>query len=517
MVIEKNKLSVAELLNHAVQESPNKEVIYDLSRRLTYEELQQEVEQLSAGLGKLGIQKGDRVGVCLPNWNELAIIFFAAAKIGAIIVPFNPKYRSHEIEYILKNAEPKILFISSSFNENFGIDKARNLVDEIVSVRFEAEDARGYNELLVNDLDIKVPEIDVENDIFCFLYTSGTTGVPKGVMITHKSVVQSGNTIADTLRCTSEDVFIVPAPLFHIFGIACNLLAAISSQARMVLQEKYRPQDTLRLIEEEKVTIHQGVPAMFIMELEQPDFDKYDLSTLRTGMVGAAPCPPDKIKAIRERMGLNLCVSYGITETATLTATGYDDEEQKILDTVGKAVEGVELKIVDENREPLPPGEIGEIVVKSFGVMRGYYKLEEATREVLQDDWFYTGDLGSLDKEGYLTFVGRKKEMIIRGGYNIYPQEIEGILTRHPAILEAAVVGIPDETLGEIACAVLKLKDNSNMTEEDVINYLKEYVANYKLPSEVLFLNELPATASGKIQKVKLREQIINKKNKNSL
>ncbi len=458
--MERNKLAVSELLTFAAQENATKEAIYDLNRRITYGELEEEVNCLASRLIKLGVKKGERIGVCLPNWHEVAIIFFATAKIGAVLVPFNPKYRSHEVEYILKNSEPKVLFISSTFQENLSLETAFSLVKEIVAVRFEKENLLSYRQLLEGKAVFnEIIEIDVETDLFCILYTSGTTGIPKGVMIPHKCVVQSGNTIAKSLRCTENDVFIVPAPLFHIFGIACNLMAAISCRAKMVFQEKYKPKDTLRLIQEEKVTIHQGVPTMFIMELEQPDFSSYDLSTLRTGMVGAAPCPPDKIKAIREKMGLNLCVSFGITETGSVTITDYDDIEQNILETVGKAIDGVELKIVNENRETLPAGEIGEIAVKSFGVMKGYYKLEEATKEVLEDGWFYTGDLGSLDEEGYLRFVGRKKELIIRGGYNIYPQELEAILTKHHKVLEAAVIGIPDETFGEKVCAAIKLKD----------------------------------------------------------
>ncbi|GAE24565.1 long-chain-fatty-acid-CoA ligase [Halalkalibacter wakoensis JCM 9140] len=356
-----------------------------------------------------------------------------------------------------------------------------------------------------------MPEIDVDHDIFCILYTSGTTGVPKGVMLPHRSIVQSGNTIAASLRCTSEDVFIVPAPLFHIFGIACNVMAAVSSQAKLILQEKFQPQQTLQLIEEEKVTIHQGVPTMFVMELNVPNFDQYNLSSLRTGMVGAAPCPPDTIKAIREKMGLNLLISFGISETGTVTITDYDENEINYLETVGKAIDGVELKIVNEHHEELPIGAIGEIACKSFGTMKGYYEMEEQTKKVFDEDgWYYTGDLGSLDEKGYLRFAGRQKEMIIRGGYNIYPQEIEGVLSKHPKILECAVIGYPNEVLGELVCAVIKLKKDESCTPDEIKEYVKGLIATYKVPSEVIFVEEFPVTASGKIQKGKLKEKILN-------
>ncbi|WP_268870548.1 class I adenylate-forming enzyme family protein [Halalkalibacter wakoensis] len=387
-------------------------------------------------------------------------------------------------------------------------------VDKIISVRFEHKLTLSFDSLLLqneNDSNISLPEIDVDHDIFCILYTSGTTGVPKGVMLPHRSIVQSGNTIAASLRCTSEDVFIVPAPLFHIFGIACNVMAAVSSQAKLILQEKFQPQQTLQLIEEEKVTIHQGVPTMFVMELNVPNFDQYNLSSLRTGMVGAAPCPPDTIKAIREKMGLNLLISFGISETGTVTITDYDENEINYLETVGKAIDGVELKIVNEHHEELPIGAIGEIACKSFGTMKGYYEMEEQTKKVFDEDgWYYTGDLGSLDEKGYLRFAGRQKEMIIRGGYNIYPQEIEGVLSKHPKILECAVIGYPNEVLGELVCAVIKLKKDESCTPDEIKEYVKGLIATYKVPSEVIFVEEFPVTASGKIQKGKLKEKILN-------
>lgn len=505
-----NLLTVYGLLERAVSANEDKEAIYDLKRRVSYHEMKKAVDRFAVTLNNLGIKKMDRIAVSLPNWYETAVIFFAVAKIGAVIVPFNHKYRTHEVEYILKNSEPKVLIVTEEFDQNFGLKEAQAIVPSLISVRFTRDGLHSYEDQIAGD--VTEAEIDVNNDLFCILYTSGTTGVPKGVMITHRGVVQSANTLAGELRCTEKDVFVISAPLFHIFGMVCNLFCGVSAGARMVLQEKYHPRETLKLIEQEKVTIKIGVPTMFIKEIELEDFDSYDLSTLRTGIVGSAPIPPSKVKEIRDRMGIKLCQSYGITETVTVTMTLYDDDEQKITKTLGKPIPGVELKIVDENWLEIPSGETGEIALKSFGMMKGYYKMPEQTDDVLdREGWFYTGDLGVQDEEGYLHFVGRKKEMIIRGGYNIYPQEIESVLTKHPKIKVAAVVGIPDEVLGEVVCAFIQLKKGTEISEDEIKAYVKKQIANYKVPEKLMFIEDFPLTASGKIQKSRLLDQMDTK------
>ena len=507
---KEDQMTLYGLLKRTATQYGEKEAIYDLKNRVTYSDFLRDVDRIAAGLRAKGIKKGDRIAVALPNFYETAIIFFAVAKLGGVLVPFNPKYKKHEVNFILNNSEPKILFATEHFEENIGFKEVLYLVPEAITVKSKLEGLPSYDELLVNhENEADEAEIDTNNDINCILYTSGTTGVPKGVMITHRSVVQSANTIKRQLFCTDQDVFVIAAPFFHIFGMAINLYCAISSGARMVLQEKFHPQQMLELIQQEKVTIKQGVPTMFIKVLETENFDQYDLSSLRAGIVGASAISPGKMKEIRERLGINLCQSYGITETVSVTMTPYDDEEKNICETVGKPIPGVQIKVVDDQREVVPNGVVGEIAIKSFGMMKGYYKLPEQTAHVLDDEgWFYTGDLGKLNEQGYLTFVGRKKEMIIRGGFNIYPQEIEGVLMKHPNIAEAAVVGLPDETLGEIVCAVIRLKDGRTSTEEELKDYLKEQLAIYKLPGKVIFTKNFPVTASGKIQKLKLRDQL---------
>ena len=506
-----NQMTVYGLLKRTAENYGEKEAIYDLKNRFSYLNLKKDVDNLASCLKEKGVKKGERIAVALPNWYETAVIFFAVAKLGAILVPFNPKYKKFEVEFILKNSEPKILFASEEFEKSIGFKEAHILVPEIITVKCKLDGFLSYEDLLINNVPVAEEEIDTKNDIFCILYTSGTTGIPKGVMITHRSVVQSANTMKNGLKCTEKDVFVIAAPFFHIFGMAINLFCAITSGARMVLQEKYHPEQLLQLIEKEKITIKQGVPTMFIKVLEVENFDQYDISSLRAGIVGASSISAEKMKEIRDRMNINLCQSYGVTETVSVTLTPYDADESKICETVGKAIPGVELKIVNDQRKALPNGAVGEIAIKGFGTMKGYYKLPDQTAEVLDEDgWFFTGDLGSLNEEGYLTIVGRKKELIIRGGFNIYPQEIEGILMRHKKIAEAAVVGLPDEKLGEIVCAVIRLKEGLNSTEEEIKDFLKENLALYKLPSKVIFTNDFPVTASGKIQKLKLRNQLVS-------
>jgi fatty-acyl-CoA synthase/long-chain acyl-CoA synthetase len=511
--MEKNKslLSVYGILKQTCEKYGNKEVIYDENERITYNQMKNDVDLFAGALTNKGIVKGDRVAAALPNWYETVVIFFAVAKIGAVLVPFNPKYKFHEVEYILNNSEPKLLIATEEFEKNVTFKKVLALVPEAITLRFSLTGFQRYEELIQEGSHSEEIPIDSADDLYCLLYTSGTTGMPKGVMLSHQSLIHSAVTIGGEIHGTNEDVFILSAPVFHIFGMGINLFCAVSLGARIVLLEKFQPRQVLHLIQQEKVTIHSGVPTMFIKELEVDDFQSYDLSSLRTGIVGAAPIPANKVKEIRDRLGFNLLQSYGISETSSVTLTPYDDHEQFILETVGRAIPGVEMQIVDENRRPLQPGEIGEIAIKSISSMKGYYKMPEQTAAVLDSaGWYYTGDLGTLDSGGYLRFVGRKKEIIIRGGLNIYPQELEALLTKHPKVMDVAIVGIPDEVFGEIACAVVQLKDGSESTEEEIIEYLKRQIANYKLPNKVFFTKEFPVTPSGKIQKMRLREQIVS-------
>ena len=516
MAKDRNYYTVYGVIEYAAKVYGEKEALFDLKTRFTFSQIKSDADRFAAALTRRGFKRGDRLAVSLPNWYETVVIFFAAAKIGATLVPFNPKYKSHEVNHILRNSEPRAAIVSEEFERNIGIKEALFTVPEIITVRFNWGGLTSYQDLMREEPTETVEsEIDVNNDIFCILYTSGTTGVPKGVMIPHRSVVQSANVMGKELFWSENDVLILPSPLFHIFGMAVNLFCAVFAGTRIVLLEKFTPQEILHLIEQEKITILNGVPTMFIKLLEANDFASYDLSSLRTGVVGASPIPASKVQEIRDRLGINLCQSFGITETVSVTLTPYSDNEKNITETLGKPLPGVELSIVDDNRQALPAGEKGEIAIKSFGTMKGYYKLPEQTAAVIDHEgWYYTGDLGTLDDQGYLKFIGRKKELIIRGGFNIYPQEIEAVLAKNPKVVDSAVIGIPDETLGEIVCAVVQLKSGELSSEEEIKAYLKEQIAIYKAPGKVIFTDKFPVTASGKIMKLKLREEIGNKVSK---
>lgn len=513
MTIRGDRLSVFHILENTAQNNPEQVAIYDFTRSLTYGELLADVHTLASALTALGIQEGDRVAVSLPNWHEAVTLYFAIARIGAILVPFNPKYRAYEVGHILWNSGAKLAFVCEEF-EQVDIDDIHAMVAQLVTVRYAKEGYSTLEELIQHARETALPTAPVTvNELYCILYTSGTTGMPKGVSITHRSVVQSGMELAETLRCTSEDIFLVVSPIFHVFGMACNLMSAVYCQAKMVLLDKYKAKDVLRLIEQEKVTIHHAVPSMLNLELKELETTVYDLSSLRAGMTGAATCPPEIVKEVREKMGMQFFISYGTTETGTVTLTEYDEEESNLLETVGKAVKGAEMKIVNDHRETLSYGQVGEIACKSFGVMQGYYKMPTQTEEVLdQEGWYYTGDLGTMDENGYVRIFGRKKDLIIRGGFNIYPQEIEGLLRNYPKVLESAVIGLSDTVMGEIVCAAIKLRPDVQASKEEIVDYLKVYVASYKLPSEIVFVQELPITGSGKILKSKLRADIMKKR-----
>jgi fatty-acyl-CoA synthase len=518
MYKELRKLSVSQLIESVNKNDPTHEVLFDRNWRMTYQELWEESVALAASLQKLGINKGDKIAVCLPNWNEFVVIYCAIAHLGAVIIPFNTRYRIDEVEYILRNSEAKLAFFTKEFSgvnhyEQFitAKDKVKSL-ETLITVRCSIKGLHSYHELLDKGRvsSFTPVEINPEEDVFTILYTSGSTGAPKGAMLTHANVVKTATISAEQMKCTAEDVFLVAVPVFHVFGMVPSILSAIAVGARMVLMDIYNRKDALKVMESERVTVKNGVPTMFILELNAPDFSNYDLSSLRTGIIAAAPCPVEVVKQIRSKMGCEIMVAYGLSETSpNLTMTSFEDDDIVRAETVGKALPGAEVKIVDDQKNEVSVGEVGEIACRSFGVMKGYYNMPEKTAEALDEQgWFYTGDLGTLDEHGYLRIVGRKKEMIIRGGYNIYPIEIEDVLYSHQDVLEAAIVGLPDTVLGEISCACIKLKPNAVADQDSLLEFIKQKVANYKAPDKLIIMEDLPMTASGKIRKASLQEQL---------
>ncbi|MFB9988206.1 class I adenylate-forming enzyme family protein [Bacillus benzoevorans] len=514
-------MNIHEVLERAYQMNPEKEVLFDGYTRVTYRQLYDEVYVMASGLAQKGIQKGDRVMVCLPNWNEFVSIYFALASLGAILVPCNTRYRSEELLYILENAKAKAVFVTEGFGhvEFFQYylksDGNQSSLEHIFTVRFNKEGYPSFQDLLKIGEKVPCPKIAINpvEDVFSILYTSGTTGRPKGAMLTHQNFIYSAEASNEKLMCTADDVFLIAVPVFHVFGMAPGIMSAIAVGAKIVFMENYKAIHALEIIEQEKISVHHGVPTMFILELNHPKFTEFDLSSLRTGIIAAAPCPEEIVRRIRNVMGCDIMVFYGLTEsTASITATSFADEDYIRSITVGRVLPGSEVKVVDMHRRIVPAGEVGELALRGPGITKGYYQNLEQTREAIdQEGWFYTGDLVSIDEKGYIQIIGRKKEMIIRGGYNIYPREMEEIYYKHPSILEIAIVGLPDTVLGEISCAVIKLKPGHLEDEESMKAFIKDKVADYKIPDRVVFLDRLPMTASGKIQKA-LLEGVLKEK-----
>lgn len=513
-----DKRSVYHLLKNACEKYPEKEAVFDGVHRISYQQLKLESQLIASALSEKGFKKGDRVMVSLPNWYEFVVIYFALAQLGVIAVPCNTRYRQEELIYILENSRSKAMFIGKGFSflETFKefVNSGDSSLEGIFTVRFKDGELLSYTDLIEKGHQKEIAQATIvpEEDVFTILYTSGTTGKPKGAMLTHENVVFSSKLTIDALKCTDQDVFLLPVPVFHVFGLVPGILSAVGVGSKIVFIEEYKAVAVLKLIEQEKVTVHYGVPTMFILELNHSDFKKYDLSSLRTGIIAAAPCPEEVVRRIRTEMGCDIQVSYGMTETAApVTFTSFDDDDYLKSVTVGKFLPEIEGKIVDAQRQPVPTGEIGEIAVRGKVVMKGYYNMPEHTKAAFDNEgWFYTGDSGTMDENGYIRIVGRKKDMIIRGGYNIYPREVEEFYYKHPSVLEVAIIGLPDTVLGEISCAVIKLKPGYSEDEESMKEFIKDKVADFKVPDRIVFVEQFPMTASGKIIKQELKNVIEN-------
>ncbi len=519
--VKTNELTTIQLLQLARERFSEKEAVYDGSRRLNYRELDKESTAIATELKKLGIEKGDHIAVSLPNWHEFIVAIFAIAKVGAVVVPFNTRYQNFETEYILNNSKAKAAFFTTELDgtnqwDTFhNVYKQGNYLQHLITVRSESSEGISYDNLLKSGLNSKenknsLPEVNPE-DVAIIMYTSGTTGNPKGAMLTHKNITFNATRSGEMLECTSDDVFLIQVPMFHIFGMSPGVICAVSFGAKIVLTQKFKAEDALQIVEQEKITVHHGVPTMFILELNHPNLEKYDLTSLRTGIIAAAPVPSEVIGKIRDKMHCEVLTSFGMTETSpSLTFCKFDDDDITKAETVGRAMPGVELKLIDpETGIEVKTGEVGEITAKSPGVMKGYFEMPEKTKEVLTDDgWYRTGDLGTMDEKGNVRIVGRKKDLIIRGGYNIYPREIEEHFYKLDDVLEVSIVGLPDTVLGEVSCAAVTVKENSKLTKEDLKTFIKDKVADFKVPDIITIVSALPMTASGKISKVLLQKEL---------
>ena len=506
-------LSIWQVLERRAAEHGEREAFACGDRRLTYAELRRHALALAGGLRAHGIAAGDTVAAILPNGAEFVISYFACACLGAIYVPLNTRYRQHELEFMLDDSAARTLISVASFADFDYLAMIESLrpklplLERVIVAGGAGDDS--FDALLAAPGDAAPAPIAPADDVFTILYTSGTTGAPKGAMLTHANVVRNAIAMAEAMQWTADDVLLVAVPMFHVFGMTPSIMSAIVTSSRMVALETYQPEAALRLIEREHVTIHHGVPTMFILELNHPNVAAYDLSSLRTGIIAAAPCPVEVVRRIRTEMGCNICVAYGLTETSPcLTITRFDDSDEVRSETVGRALPGIEIRIVDDLREPVPNGVVGELAARGYAIMKGYYRRPGATDAVLEDGWFYTGDLATLDERGYVRIVGRKKEMIVRGGFKIYPREIEELYYTHPKVQEVAIIGMPDPVLGERSWACIKLREGQQATVEELLDHVRGRVADYKVPDRVLFVTAFPMTASGKIRKLAMAEDL---------
>ncbi|MBU8677256.1 AMP-binding protein [Bacillus subtilis] len=533
--------TIGRLLEQTAVAHPDRDaVVYpDRNIRYTYAQFDSLCRQTAKGLMRMGIGKGDHVAIWASNIPEWLAVQFATAKIGAVLVTVNTNYQAHELDYLLKQSDAAALIIMDSYRGTSYPDIVSSLIPELQEAKPGQLKSERYpflktliyignkrlpgmyhwddTEILAKtvtdaELEERMNSLD-KDDVINMQYTSGTTGFPKGVMLTHFNVINNAANIAECMALSSQDRMCIPVPFFHCFGCVLGVLACVSVGAAMIPVQEFDPVTVLKTVEKEKCTALHGVPTMFIAELHHPDFDAYDLSTLRTGIMAGSPCPSEVMKAVIERMGMkDITIAYGQTEASpVITQTRANDSFIRRVETTGRALPHTEVKIVEPGTcQEVQRGMQGELCTRGYHVMKGYYKDKEATRKAINhDEWLFTGDLAVMDEDGYCRITGRLKDMLIRGGENIYPREIEEFLYRHPAVLDVQVVGVPDAKFGEEAAAWIKLKDGKSVSPDELKVYCKGKIARHKIPRYVIFTDDYPMTASGKIQKYKLREKTI--------
>jgi len=511
-------------LDRTAARHPDREALVDCTagRRWTYTELVAEVDAVALGLADLGVGKGDRVGIWSPNRAEWVFVQYATAKLGAVLVNVNPAYRTHEVEYVLNQAGIRTLVCAPSF-------KTSDYVAMVAEVRPRCAGLRDVLVLGTPEWDALVErgragdrsrlaaledELSADDPIN-IQYTSGTTGFPKGATLSHHNILNNGFFVGELLGYTEADRICIPVPFYHCFGMVMGNLAATSHGAAMVIPAPaFEPAATLRAVQEERCTSLYGVPTMFIAELADPDFESYDLSSLRTGIMAGSPCPVEVMKQVIERMGMaEVSICYGMTETSPVsTQTRVDDSIDRRVSTVGRVGPHLEVKVVDPATGlTVPVGTPGELCTRGYSVMLGYWEEPEKTAEAIDSArWMHTGDLAVMDDEGYLNITGRIKDMVIRGGENVYPREIEEFLYGHPDVVDVQVIGVPDARYGEELMAWVRMRPGAEpLTPEALREYCAGRLAHYKVPRYVHLVDEFPMTVTGKIRKVEMRERAV--------
>jgi fatty-acyl-CoA synthase len=526
--------TIGENLRRVAAALGRSEAVVDVptGRRWTYQQFDADTDALARGLLSAGIEARDRVGIWAPNCAEWVLLQYATAKIGAILVNINPAYRSHELSYVLGQAGVRLLVSAESFKTSdyrAMIDEVRGGLAKLERVIYlgtpewdglfspagagaaesgTADRAAGPDALHLREAALAF------DDPINIQYTSGTTGFPKGATLSHHNILNNGFFIGEMCRYTERDRVCIPVPFYHCFGMVLGNLACTTHGACIVIPAPgFEPAATLRAAQDERCTSLYGVPTMFIAELGLPDFGDYDLTTLRTGIMAGSPCPVEVMKRVVSEMHMSeVTIAYGMTETSPVSCqTRADDDTERRVSTVGRVHPHVEVKIVNpDSGLVLPRGEPGEMCTRGYSVMLGYWNEPEKTAEAIDAArWMHTGDLAVMDAAGYLNIVGRIKDMVIRGGENVYPREIEEFLYTHPAIEDVQVIGVPDEKYGEELCAWVKLRPGAELTGEEVRAYCSGKIAHYKIPRYVRFTEGFPMTVTGKVQKFRMRETSI--------
>ncbi|NNH39975.1 AMP-binding protein [Acinetobacter terrae] len=531
-------MTIGEKFDQACQQYAEQDAVVSVHQnvRLSYKQLQDQVNAFACSLLQLGLEKGDRIAIWSPNCVEWTITQFAAFKAGMILVNLNPAYKSSELEYVLNKVSCKALVIAPQFKSSNYQDILTKIAPEITQsidkllssqrlphlkhiIKIDHEQHTGihrFADLLPEPTAAQLDQLqaiaaDLQFDeTINIQFTSGTTGNPKGTMLTHNNILNNGYFVGEAIHLTSQDRVCISVPLFHCFGMVMGNLACITHGSTMVYPSAvFNPLDTLKTIQQEKCTAAYGVPTMFIAILEHEQFDEFDLSSLRTGIMAGSPCPREIMQRVIERMHMTeITICYGMTETAPVSAqSSTADSVERRVGTVGRVHPHLEIKIVDENGKVVPRGNLGELCVRGYSVMLGYWEDTDKTQEVIDvAKWMHTGDIAEMDEEGFVKIKGRIKDMVIRGGENLFPKEIEDFLYTHPDVSDVQVIGLPDARYGEELCACIILHDHHQINEEAIRKYCAEHISHNKVPRYVRFFTEFPMTASGKAQKFKLQE-----------
>ena len=500
--------SLIEMLENTLNKYSNRVGFICDHRKLTFREFDQIVNRIAAGLQKYHVKKGDRVSLLLGIGLEFPLCFFAIMKLGAIAVPLNTRFKGEELSYEINDSGSKILIVDPEYW--LYIDPVRNDLKTVEKIFFNGpdvpKDALSFIELKENKEEIlKKIRLDETDDVV-IMYTSGTTGRPKGAILCHRGLIATAMQISDFIAYEPEDRVICVVPLFHITGLAMIMLSHIFSGIPCVYVRTFKIKDYLEMMSTEKITKSIGVINIIWMMINHPEFEHYDFSSFKVAMLGGSPATEEMVKGILNKLPhLNVSVGYGLTESyGMVSSTPYEDSIRKI-EAVGKMVPLMDAKIVDEKGKELPPNSVGEIILKGVRVMKGYWGNPEATRATIVDGWLYTGDIGKIDEEGFLYILDRKKDMINRGGEKIYSLEVENVISRHPKVLEVAVVGVPDKFLGEAVKAAIVLRTGQTADEEEFKNFCSEHLADYKVPKYIEFLDSLPRNPAGKVIKGDLK------------